>query len=48
MFIPVKPDSEIYMAARRFTEGAYRSLRVNLNDPVYGYWSILYRRPANL
>jgi hypothetical protein len=35
--IPIESDIEILLAARRFTEGSYRSLRVNLDGSVYRY-----------
>jgi hypothetical protein len=35
--VPVESDLEIHLAARRFTEGTYRSLRVNLDGSLYRY-----------
>jgi hypothetical protein len=33
--IPVESDIEVHLVARRFTEGTYWSLRVNLDGSVY-------------
>ena len=33
--VPVESEVEIHMAARRFTQGAYRSIRVNLDGSIY-------------